>query len=309
MKIVYMGTPEIAKVCLEKLYTEGFDIAAVYTKPDTPKNRGMKLIPSEVKAYAVSVGLPVVQPQTFKDDAVIEQLRAFAPDLMIVVAYGKILPQRVLDIPKYGCINMHASILPELRGAGPVQWSILNHCRETGVTAMYLSAGMDEGDIIEIRRTPIDPMETTSELMKRLSHIAAELACDTARAIEAGTAGRTPQEESKATYAPMLSKELSKLDFSQPAAKIHNQIRGLSSWPAAYLMLGGKRLKVYRSRLAEEYGGQPGVLLDNKRFIVGCGDGKAIELTEVQAEGSKKMPAIDFLRGKQLPIGFDFRQQ
>ena len=252
MKIVYMGTPEIAKVCLEKLYTEGFDIAAVYTKPDTPKNRGMKLIPSEVKAYAVSVGLPVVQPQTFKDDAVIEQLRAFAPDLMIVVAYGKILPQRVLDIPKYGCINMHASILPELRGAGPVQWSILNHCRETGVTAMYLSAGMDEGDIIEIRRTPIDPMETTSELMKRLSHIAAELACDTARAIEAGTAGRTPQEESKATYAPMLSKAMSPIDWSECGQYVIDHVRGLIPWPVATAELDGKTFKIFRVEKTEK---------------------------------------------------------
>ena len=138
MKIVYMGTPEIAKVCLEKLYTEGFDIAAVYTKPDTPKNRGMKLIASEVKTYAQSVGLPVYQPETFRDDAVVEELKGLAPDLILVVAYGKILPQRVLDIPKFGCINMHASILPELRGAGPVQWSILNHCDETGVTGALL---------------------------------------------------------------------------------------------------------------------------------------------------------------------------
>ena len=155
MRLVYMGTPDIARVCLQKLYEAGFEIAGVYTKPDTPKNRGMKLAQSEVKEYAVSMGLPVYQPATFKDDAVYEELRSLAPDLIVVVAYGKILPQRVLDIPRYGCINMHASILPELRGAGPVQWSILNHCDETGVTAMYLTAGMDEGDIIEIRKTPI----------------------------------------------------------------------------------------------------------------------------------------------------------
>ena len=171
MKLVYMGTPDIARVCLEKLHTAGFDIAAVYTKPDTPKNRGMKMMASEVKQYAESVGLPVIQPVSFRDDAVVEELRAIAPDLIVVVAYGKILPQRVLDIPKYGCINMHASILPELRGAGPVQWSILNHCDETGVSAMYLTAGMDEGDVIEIRKTPIDPMETSSELMARQSRL------------------------------------------------------------------------------------------------------------------------------------------
>ena len=167
MRLVYMGTPDIARVCLQRLHERGFEIAAVYTKPDTPKNRGMKLAQSPVKEYALSVGLPVVQPQSFRDDAVVEELRALAPDLIVVVAYGKILPQRVLDIPKLGCINMHASILPELRGAGPVQWSILNHCDETGISAMYLTAGMDEGDVIEIRKTPIEPMETSEELIAR----------------------------------------------------------------------------------------------------------------------------------------------
>ena len=185
MRLVYMGTPDIARVCLQRLHERGFEIAAVYTKPDTPKNRGMKLAQSPVKEYALSVGLPVVQPQSFRDDAVVEELRALAPDLIVVVAYGKILPQRVLDIPKLGCINMHASILPELRGAGPVQWSILNHCDETGISAMYLTAGMDEGDVIEIRKTPIEPMETSEELMARLADIAAELACDTVRAAHA----------------------------------------------------------------------------------------------------------------------------
>ena len=170
MRVVYMGTPDIARVCLERLYTSGAcEIAAVYTKPDMPKNRGMKLTQSPVKEFALAHGLPVVQPETFRDDAAVEQLRALAPELIVVVAYGKILPQRVLDIPQYGCINMHASILPELRGAGPVQWSILNHCAETGVSAMYLTAGMDEGDVIEIRKTPIDPMETSEELMARLN--------------------------------------------------------------------------------------------------------------------------------------------
>ena len=305
MKIVYMGTPEIAKVCLEKLYTEGFDIAAVYTKPDTPKNRGMKLIPSEVKAYAVSGGLPVVQPQTFKDDAVIEQLRAFAPDLMIVVAYGKILPQRVLDIPKYGCINMHASILPELRGAGPVQWSILNHCRETGVTAMYLSAGMDEGDIIEIRRTPIDPMETTSELMERLSHIAAELACDTARAIEAGTAGRTPQEESKATYAPMLSKAMSPIDWSECGQYLIDHVRGLIPWPVATAELDGKTFKIFRVEKTEKTTDKaPGTLLALTRrgLEVACGGGEVLVITELQAEGGKRMAASAYFNGHPIKL-------
>ena len=250
MKIVYMGTPEIAKVCLEKLYTEGFDIAAVYTKPDTPKNRGMNLI--------------------------------------IVVAYGKILPQRVLDIPRCGCINMHASILPELRGAGPVQWSILNHCDETGVTAMYLSSGMDEGDIIEIRKTPIEPMETTSELMARLSHIAADLACDTARAIEAGTATRTPQDSAKATYAPMLSKAMSPIDWSESARFVIDHVRGLIPWPVATSEIDGKTFKIFRvEKTGKKTDKAPGTLLalTKQGLEIACGGGDVLVITELQAEG------------------------
>lgn len=305
MKIVYMGTPEIAKVCLEKLYTEGFDIAAVYTKPDTPKNRGMKLIPSEVKAYAQSVGLPVYQPETFRDDAVVEELKALAPDLIIVVAYGKILPQRVLDIPKFGCINMHASILPELRGAGPVQWSILNHCDETGVTAMYLTAGMDEGDIIEIRKTPIEPMETTSELMARLSHIAADLACDTARAIEAGTATRTPQDSAKATYAPMLSKAMSPIDWSESARFVIDHVRGLIPWPVATSEIDGKTFKIFRvEKTGKQTEKAPGTLLalTKQGLEIACGGGDVLVITELQAEGGKRMAASAYFNGHPIKL-------
>ena len=305
MKIVYMGTPEIAKVCLEKLYTEGFDIAAVYTKPDTPKNRGMKLIPSEVKAYAQSVGLPVYQPETFKDDAAVETLKALAPDLIIVVAYGKILPRRVLDIPKFGCINMHASILLELRGAGPVQWSILNHCDETGVTAMYLTAGMDEGDIIEIRKTPIEPMETTSELMARLSHIAADLACDTARAIEAGTATRTPQDSAKATYAPMLSKAMSPIDWSESARFVIDHVRGLIPWPVATSEIDGKTFKIFRvEKTGKKTDKAPGTLLalTKQGLEVACGGGDVLVITELQAEGGKRMAASAYFNGHPIKL-------
>ncbi len=305
MRIVYMGTPEIAKVCLEKLYTDGFDIAAVYTKPDTPKNRGMKMIPSEVKAYAQSVGLPVCQPETFKDDAAVEQLRALAPDLIIVVAYGKILPQRVLDIPKFGCINMHASILPELRGAGPVQWSILNHCDETGVTAMYLTAGMDEGDIIEIRKTPIEPMETTSELMARLADIAASLACDTARAIEAGTAQRTPQDNEKATYAPMLSKSMSPIDWSESARNVIDHVRGLIPWPVATAELDGKTFKIFRvEKTGKQTDKAPGTLLalTKKGLEIACGGGEVLQITELQAEGGKRMAASAYFNGHPIKL-------
>lgn len=304
MRIVYMGTPDIARVCLQELHEQGFDIVGVYTKPDTPKNRGMKLIASEVKQYALEAGLPVYQPQTFRDDAVCEELAALKPDLIIVVAYGKILPQRVLDIPTYGCINMHASILPELRGAGPVQWSILNHCDETGVTAMYLCAGMDEGDIIEIRRTPIDPMETSEELMARLAQIAAKLACDTAHAIEAGTAERIPQDNSKATYAPMLSKELSPIDWSQTKRNIVDQVRGLIPWPVATAELGGTKFKIFRVEPQDKTtDAVPGTLLalTKKGLEIACGDGVLL-ITQLQAEGGKRMGAADYFRGHPIEI-------
>ena len=265
----------------------------------------MKLAQSPVKEYALSVGLPVVQPQSFRDDAVVEELRALAPDLIVVVAYGKILPQRVLDIPKLGCINMHASILPQLRGAGPVQWSILNHCDETGISAMYLTAGMDEGDVIEIRKTPIEPMETSEELMARLADIAAELACDTVRAIENGTAQRTPQDNAKATYAPMLTKELSPIDWTQCERYVIDQVRGLIPWPVATAELGGKRFKIFRveptGKTTEK---APGTLvaLDKRGLEIACGGGAVVRIAELQAEGGKRMRAADYFRGHPIEI-------
>ncbi len=303
MKLVFMGTPKIAAVCLEKLYQAGHEIVGVYTKPDTPKNRGMKMAMSEVKEFALSVGLPVYQPTTFKDVEVVEQLRQLQPQLIVAVAYGKILPQAVLDIPKDGCINMHASILPELRGAGPVQWSILNHCEETGVTAMYMSAGMDEGDMIEIRRTPIDPMETSEELMERLSVIAAELCCDTVAAIEQGTVVRTPQDHSRATYAPMLSRELSPIRWEQPLRYVIDQVRGLIPWPVATMELEGKRFKIFRVEDAGKETDRPAgtlLALTKKGLEIACGDGKTAVITQLQAEGGKRMAAADYFRGHPI---------
>ncbi len=306
MKIVYMGTPAIAQVCLKSLYESGFEIAAVYTKPDTPKNRGMKLAQSEVKEYALSVGLPVIQPENFREAETVEQLRALAPDLIVVVAYGKILPQCVLDIPKYGCINMHASILPLLRGAAPVQRAILEHFDETGVTAMYLSAGMDEGDIIDVRKTPIDPNETSGELMERLSYIAAELACDTVRAIEAGTAVRVPQDAEKATYAAMLSKSLSPIDWNCAPREIVDQVRGLIPWPVATAELGGKRCKIFRVECVEEATDAPcgtPLRLDRRGLCIACGGGNVLRILELQAEGGKRMAAADYFRGHPIELG------
>lgn len=202
MRIVYMGTPEIAATCLKRLYEDGHEIAAVYTKIDTPKNRGMKLTPSPVKAFSLEHGLPVIQPTTFKDEAVVEELRDLQPELICVVAYGKLLPKAVLDIPRYGCINIHASLLPKLRGAGPIQWSILNGDEETGVTAMYLSEGMDEGDMIDRIVTPISDTDTTETLTNRLADLGAELLSRTVAAIGDGTAQRTPRTPRRPPMRP-----------------------------------------------------------------------------------------------------------
>jgi methionyl-tRNA formyltransferase len=305
MRLVFMGTPRIAQICLQRIYEAGHEIVGVYTKPDTPKNRGMKMSMSEVKEYAISVDLPVYQPATFRDEAVVQSLRDLNPDLIVVVAYGKILPQSVLDIPQYGCINMHASILPELRGAGPVQWSILNHFAETGITAMYMSSGMDEGDIIDIRRTPIDPMETSEELMERLSYIAADLACDTIQSIFAGTATRTQQESAKATYAPMLSKTLSPIDWSQPIQYVIDQVRGLIPWPVATMELEGKRFKIFRVENTGKTSEKPsGTLVAQTKqgLEVVCGDKQVAVITQLQAEGGKRMAAADYFRGHPITI-------
>ena len=305
MRIVYMGTPDIAKTCLQAICEGGYEVVGVYTKPDTPKNRGMKMAMSPVKEYALSQSLPVYQPTTFKDEAVMEELKALAPDLIVVVAYGKLLPQKVLDLPQHGCVNMHASILPELRGAGPVQWSILNHCKETGVTAMYMSAGMDEGDMIEVRRTPIDPNETGAELMDRLAVIAAGLACDTIDAIANGTVCRICQCHEKATYAPMLSKALCPIDWNQSFEYINDQVRGLIPWPVATTCMQGKNFKIFKVEDAgRETDAQPGKILalTKKGLEIACGDGKVTRITQLQAEGGKRMAAADYFRGHPIEI-------
>ena len=302
MRIVFMGTPEIAKTCLQKICEDGHEVIAVYTKPDTPKNRGMKMAMSPVKEYALTREIPVYQPVTFRDDEVVETFRALNPDLAVVVAYGKILPQRVLDIPVYGCVNMHASILPELRGAGPVQWSILNHMPETGVTAMYMSAGMDEGDIIEIRRTPIDPMETGAELMDRLAVIAAQLSCDTIEALKQGTVTRTVQDGDKATYAPMLNKSMCPIDYTKTAQQVHDHVRGLHPWPVATTEIQGKRFKIHATHVVEmDHGKAPGTILGLTKtgLQIACGE-NAIEILQLQAEGGKRMAAPDYFRGHPL---------
>ena len=304
MRVVFMGTPDISATCLKRLIAEKFEIVGVYTKPDMPKNRGMKLVMSDTKRCALEAGLPVYQPASFRDDAVVQELRALEPDVIAVVAYGKILPQRVLDIPRLGCINIHASVLPELRGSGPVQWAILNGMEETGVTAMYMSAGMDEGDIIEIRKTPIEPYENAQSLLDRLAVIGAELLCDTLRAVQDGTVTRTPQDNEKATYAPMLTKELCPIDWTKPMRRIVDQVRGLDPWPVATAELGGTHFKIYSVRPTEKKTDkQPGtpVALTKRALEVACGDG-VLEILELQADGGKRMRAPDYFRGHPIDL-------
>lgn len=300
-----MGTPDIAATCLKTLVEKNYDVVGVYTKIDQPKGRHMKLTMSDVKQYAVSKELPVYQPTTFKDDAVVEELRALKPDVIAVVAYGKILPQRVLDIPRLGCINIHASVLPLLRGSGPVQWSILNGFDETGVTAMFMSAALDAGDIIEIRKTPIAPYETAQELLDRLAVIGADLLCDTLDNLEKGTYTRTPQDESKVTLAPMLTKELCPIDWSKTQRNIIDHVRGLNPWPVATAELAGNRFKIYEVRPGDTLTDkQPGTILalTKQGLEIACGEGKFVVITRLQAEGGKQMQAPDYFRGHPIEI-------
>ncbi len=305
MRIVFMGTPDIAATCLSSLLQTKHEIVGVYTKPDMPKNRGMKLEMSDVKKLAVSAGLPVYQPTTFREDSVYEELKALDPDVIAVVAYGKILPQRVLDIPRLGCVNIHASILPELRGSGPVQWAILNGMDETGVTAMYMAAAMDAGDIIEIRRTPIEPYENAQSLLDRLAQIGGALLCDTLEAMEQGTATRTPQDESKVTFAPMLSKELCPIDWNQTQRQIIDHVRGLDPWPVATTQIQGKRFKIYAVRPVDKTTDKaPGTFLavTKQGLEVACGGGRVLVITTLQAEGGKRMAAPDYFRGHPIAL-------
>ena len=296
MNIVFMGTPDFAVPCLQKLLDTGYPVTGVFTQPDKPKGRGYKLVPPPVKELAMAHDIPVFQPASLRNDEAYELLKSCAPDLIVVVAYGKILPKRVLELPQYGCINVHASLLPRYRGAGPIQWAILNGESETGITTMYMGEGLDTGDMLEQVKTPIGENETADELYTRLSKMGAETLLVTLQKLEADALLRTPQDDSLSCYAPILDKSLCPLDFNKTARELHNQIRGLSSWPAATTTYKGKRLKVYESRLVS-MSGQPGEILDTKRFIVACKEG-ALQLVSVQYEGGRRMDGDAFLRGR-----------
>ena len=302
MRVVCMGTPDIAATCLKKIIADGFDVVGVYTQPDRPKNRGMKLFPSPVKEVAAAAGLPVFQPENFREEETVEQLRQLRPDVVAVVAYGRILPQKVLDVPGKGCINIHASLLPSYRGSAPYQWAVLDGLEETGVTAMYLCREMDAGDIIDVSKTPIGPNETAGELLEHLAVLGADLLSKTLGRMASGDVAGTPQDGSLATYAPMLDKTMCPIDWSKTAQQIHNQVRGLNPWPVATTELGGKRFKVYQPALMNETtDAAPGTVLglSKKGLRVACSDG-VVEIRILQAEGGKRMAAPDYFRGHPL---------
>ncbi len=303
MRIVFMGTPDIAATCLEALLKSKHEIVGVYTKPDTPQNRGMKLTQSPVKQVALAAGIPVYQPLNFREEETVEELRALKPDAIAVVAYGRILPKTVLDIPSKGCVNIHASVLPDLRGSAPVQWSVLLGFPETGVTAQYMAAGIDTGDIIEIRKTPIDPEENSQSLLNRLAVIGAQLLVDTMDHVDAGDAVATPQDHEKATFAPMLSKDMCPIDWTKTAQEIKNHVRGLDPWPVATMTLEGKRFRVYTVALTDKTTDkEPGTPLEvtKKGLLMACGNGEVVEIRTLQADGGKRMAAPDYFRGHPL---------
>jgi methionyl-tRNA formyltransferase len=305
MKIVFMGTPDFAVPCLRTLAESGHELAAVFTQPDKPKGRGYKLIPTPVKAAALEYDIPVYQPLSLRKGEDAEEsmriLREIAPDLIVVTAYGQILPKEILELPKYGCINIHASLLPKYRGAAPINWVLLNGEKETGVTSMQMSEGLDTGDMLIKKATPIGENETFEELYARLSAMGGEVLAETIDALEKGSLSPEVQDDSLSCYSPMIRKEMSALDFSKTAAEVHNTIRGVTG----FTMLEGKRLKVFASIIAEGSfdSAENGSVVDTKRFAVKCGDGRAVIFTEVQPEGKKRMKTEDFLRGRKLTEG------
>lgn len=300
-----MGTPDFAAAVLRRLIADKWEVIAAYTQPDKPKNRGMKLVPTPVKELALAEGIPVYQPGSCRDEAVLEELRALEPDVIVVAAYGKLLPQALLDIPKKAIVNVHSSLLPQYRGAAPINWAVLNGDQETGVTIQYMAAELDAGDILLTKRTAIGPEEDAGQLYDRLAELGGEAASEALALLERGSAPRTPQVYGpQYQYASMLSREMSPLDWSKPAQVLVNQVRGLIPWPCATTDVSGARWKVFRAHVGESTGKAPGTILSAGKagIAVACGDGRALVVTELQADGGKRMSAADYLRGHPVNV-------
>ncbi len=303
MRIVFMGTPDFAEASLKKLIEEKFDVAGVFTQPDKPKGRGMELSFSPVKELALANGLPVFQPAKMRDGTAYEQIKALAPDILVVVAYGRILPDEILALPKYGAINVHGSLLPKYRGAAPIQWAVLNGDKVTGVSTMYLASEMDTGDVIYTAETEIGEFETSGELFDRLMLMGAELLVKTLRDIEKGTAPRTPQDHSKASYVSQLDKSFSPIDWNKSPRSVVKWIYGLQPWPVATLELEGKTYRVFAAEYTENRTDKkPGQIVSagNRGIEIACAAGETVLITQLQAPGKKRMEAADFLRGHPI---------
>ena len=305
MRILFMGTPEFAVEQLKRLVETGHEICGVFTQPDKPKNRGMKMTFSPVKEYALTHGLEVYQPTKMRDGNALAIVRELQPELIVVAAYGRILPEDILTLPPFGSINVHSSVLPKYRGAAPINWAILDGQKETGVTIMYMTRDLDAGDIVCSKKTDIMPDEDARELTHRLALLGADALEDAIEKIADGTAVRTPQDHSASTYAPMLSKDLSPMDWTQSAQALHDQVRGLIPWPCASMELGGKKVKVFKTRMGGEINAAAGTILTagKQGLEIACGDGHSLWILELQAEGGKRMMSADYLRGHPVEIG------
>ena len=304
MKIVFMGTPDYAVNTLKALIKDGHQVAAVFCQPDKPVGRKQILTPPPVKVCALENNIPVFQPNTLRDGKAYEILKEINPEVIVVVAYGKILPKEILDLPKYGCVNGHASLLPKYRGSAPIQYAILCGETETGVTTQLMDEGIDTGDILETVTTKIGEEETAEELFDRLAVLSADLMISTLEKLEKGEITPTPQNQNEATYAPIIKKEMAKLDFTKTAADIHNAVRGYYSWPCAFFMLNGKRIKVLSAKLGDKTTKNSGTVIANgEELVIACGDNTSIRLLSVQPEGSKPMTSKQMLCGNKIPLG------
>ena len=301
MRVVFMGTPDIAATCFKRIIADGFEIVGCYTQPDRPKGRGMKMVYSPVKEVAIANNIPVFQPANFKDEQTIEQFKALKPDICAVVAYGRMLPQVILDTPTCGCVNIHASLLPQYRGSAPYQWAVLDGLKETGVTAQHMVLEMDAGDIIDVEKTPIGENDPAGEVLDRLAILGADLLSRVLSRAQRGDKCRgTPQCCENITFAPMLDKTMCPIDWTKTACQVHNHVRGLHPWPVATMELQGKKFKVHATRVVEG-SGNPGEILGLTKtgLRIACGEG-AVEILQLQAEGGKRMAAPDYFRGHPL---------
>lgn len=303
MKIIFMGTPDFAAASLEALIASRHEIQAVVTQPDKPKGRKGELTPSPVKVIAKREGIKVYQPLKVRDEEFVKTLRAYNPDVMVVVAFGQIIPLSILKMPKYGCVNIHGSLLPKYRGAAPIQWAVLDGEKETGITTILMDEGIDTGDILLKKTIKIDTDETSGSLFDKLMALGAKTILETLDELEKGSLTPTKQGESPTAYAKMLTKAMGLIDFTRPAKELDCFVRGMDPWPSAYTLLAGKTLKLWKVRAVEESGKAGSVIdIDKESFTVACGEG-AIEVLEVQLEGKKRMSAGDFLKGSTLNIG------